>query len=86
MGHGSLQKKRKSSYTFGLLSVQFVEPIFHMAEGTKQAKPRFGQIQPGVQCVSIFLAFIDAGQLLGLGSHLRLSAWARAGSIAQLKL
>ncbi len=66
--------------------MQFVQPVFHVAEGAQQAEPRLGKVESGVQRVRELLALIDAGQLLGFGRQLRLSAWAAPGAVAQLQL
>jgi len=77
---------RDSELTFraapGLLLVQFAQPVFHVAQGAQQAQPRFGQIETSVQRVLKLLSFVDARQLLSLGTQLRLSARASARAVA----
>ena len=42
-------------------SVQFVQPVFHVAEGAEQTETGLGQIESGVQRLYIFLALVNAG-------------------------
>ena len=53
-----------------LLCVQFVEPVFHVAQRSQQAQPRLCQVESRIHCILKLLPLFDAGQLLGLGSQL----------------
>jgi hypothetical protein len=49
-------------------------------------RPRLGQLESRIQRVFQLLLLVDAGQLLGFGRQLRLSAWPAARAVAQLQL
>src|ERR1019366_3966677 len=74
------------SWVEALLCVQFVQPVFHVTERTKQGEPGLAQIEPRVERVRKFLPLIDAGQLFGFGCQLRLSAWAASRAVSQFHL
>jgi hypothetical protein len=65
--------------------VEFMEPVVHVAEGAEELEACFGEVEAGVEGVLVLLAFVDAGQLLGLGGELGRRARA-ASAVSRFEL
>ena len=69
-----------------LLRVELVQPVLHVAQGAQQVQPRLAQVQPGVECVNVLLAFVDARLLLGRGRELGRRARCAGSAVAHFEL
>jgi hypothetical protein len=69
-----------------LFTVELVEPVLHVAEGSEEAEAGLGEVERCVESIFILLAFVDAGELLGFGSDLGLGIGAGGGSVAEVEL
>ena len=65
-----------------LLCVQFVEPVFHVAEGAEEVEAGLGQVERGVERILVFLALVYAGKLFGFGGQLGLGVEAGLSAVA----
>ena len=66
--------------------MQFVQPIFHMAEGAEQVEAGLVQVQSGVQSVFKLLPLDDARQLLGFGRPAAAARRVRCRAVSQFEL
>ena len=57
-----------------------------MAQGAQQVQPRLAQVQPGVKCVNVLLAFVDARLLLGCWRELGRRARCAGSAVAYFEL
>ena len=86
MGFNFLRGRVWPGRCLRLPGVQFVQPVFHMAQRLEQGQPGLAQVESGIQGILKFLALIDPRQLLGFRRELRRSSRTGSSAVPQLKL
>ena len=66
--------------------MQFLQPVFHVAQRPQQAQPGFRKVESGVQRILDLLALVNPRQLLGLGRELRRGVRPAPGAVSQFDL